>query len=98
MDKRGKAYRIWKDKLKYISRLNRNLYYWTVKDENAPKGWRGAKNWKELDTPDSKAKQYKKTSTKWTSVWDKLDAHLKIKKIRKESRDLTNNVSKGDEL
>lgn len=98
MDKRGKAYRIWKGKLKYISRLNRNLYYWYVKDESAPTGWRLAKNWKELDTPDSKAKQYKNISKKWTSIWDKLDAHLTIKKIRKETKDLTNNIFKNNEL
>ena len=45
MDKRGKAYRLWTAYLKYVSRINRNLYYWRVKDENAPRGYRGAKNW-----------------------------------------------------
>ena len=49
MDKRGKAYRLWTAYLKYVSRVNRNLYYWRVKDENAPRGYRDAKNWKELD-------------------------------------------------
>ena len=49
MDKRGKAYRLWTAYLKYVSRLNRNLYYWSVKDENAPRGYRDAKNWKELE-------------------------------------------------
>lgn len=44
MDKRGKAYRLWTAYLKYVSRINRNLYYWRVKDENAPRGYTGLKS------------------------------------------------------
>lgn len=94
---RGKAYRLWKNQSKYISRINRNLYYWTVKDESCPNGWRHAKNWKELDEDsDSKAKQYKKTSKFWREKWRQIEAHKNVKDIRKESKDLTNLENIGD--
>ena len=97
MDKRGKAYRLWTAYLKYVSRINRNLYYWKVKDENSPRGYRDAKNWKELDAdPESKVKLYKKTSKHWREMWKKIESHQKVKKTRKESRDLENNTLKGD--
>ena len=97
MHKRGKAYRLWIAYLKYVSRINRNLYYWRVKDENAPRGYRDAKNWKELDAdPESKVKLYKKTSKPWRDSWKHWDSRQKVKKVRKESRDLENNTLKGD--
>ena len=98
MDKRGKAYRLWKNHLKYISRLNRNLYYWTVKDLSVPNKWRHAKNWKELDSdPTSKAKLYKKTSKFWRDKGGQIDAHRKVKSIREETKKILNNF-KNDYL
>ena len=95
MAKRGKAFRMWKSHTKYVSRINKNIYYWNIKDDNAPRGYRDAKNWKELDSdPSSKVKQYKKTATKWTYKCDQYDAHKKVKTLRKESKDLTNNTLK----
>jgi hypothetical protein len=97
MAERGKAYRFWINHLKYISRVNRNLYYWTIKDESVPNGWRHAKNWKELDAdPESKVKLYKKTSRFWRAKWKQIESHQKIKRTRKESKDLENNALKGD--
>lgn len=97
MANRGKAYRLWMSYLKYVSRINRNLYYWNVKDESAPRGYRDAKNWKELDAdPESKVKLYKKTSKHWREKWKQIESHYKIKKLRKESKDLENNTLKGD--
>lgn len=97
MDKRGKAYRLWTAYLKYVSRVNRNLYYWRVKDENTPRGYRDAKNWKELDAdPSSKIKLYKKTSKFWRDASKKIESHQKIKTTRRESRDLENNALKDN--
>lgn len=91
-----KAYRMWKDQLKYISRLKKNLYYWTVKDESPPKGWRNAKDWRELDTSDSVAKQYKKTPTKWSSVYDQMDAHMNVKRMRNDSKKIIDDYLKNN--
>lgn len=93
MDKRGKAYRLWTAYLKYVSRINRNLYYWRVKDENAPRGYRDAKNWKELDAdPESKVKLYKKASKPWRDSWKHWDSHQKVKKTRKEFCGMVNGI------
>ena len=94
MGTRDKAYRRWKDRMKYISRLKKVLHYWVVKDKNAPYKWRNAKNWKELDTLGSKAKQYKTVTKKWSYTYDKIESHIRNKKQRKEGKDITNNFLK----
>lgn len=94
MKTRDKAYRRWKDRMKYVSRLKKVLYYWGVEDKNAPNKWRKAKNWKELDTPDSKAKQYKTITRKWSYMYDKIESHIRNKKQRKEGKDISNNFLK----
>ena len=95
MANKGKAYRIWKSKNKYISRIKECLHYWMVRDPSAPRGWRRAKNWKELDSnPSSGAKRYKNTPQKWTYRCNQYDAHKIVKGIRRETKNLTNNTLK----
>ena len=97
MEKRGKAYKLWMGYLKYVSRINRNLYYWRVNDKNTPRGYRNAKNWKELDADsNSKIKLYKKTSKFWRDASRKIESHQKIKITRRESKDLENNALKDN--
>jgi hypothetical protein len=94
MAKRGKAYRRWKSQAKYVSRIKKNLYYWTIKDESCPNGYRMAKNWKELDAENGSIKRYKKTAKKWSYVYEKVEAHLRVKRLRNEAKDIINNTLK----
>lgn len=94
--KRDKAYRIWKDAMKYISKLKENYYYWIIKDSSAPKGYRKAKNWKEIDNDNSEAKLYKKTMVRLSSKWGKYEDHIRIKKLREESRKMIDDELKEE--
>lgn len=95
MVNRNKAYRRWKGRAKYVSRINKNIYYWYIKDESCPNGWRKAKNWKELDSdPSSNIKFYKKTPKKWTYKCDQYNAKKVIKDLRREGKDISNNTLK----
>jgi len=90
-EKRGKAYRRWKTFTKYISKVKERMG-WYVDDPNAPRGHRHPKNWKEMDTDDAhEVKMLKKTSTRWSSKWEDYDDHIRIKKIREESRKIIDN-------
>ena len=68
--------------MKYISKLRKNLYYWTVNGKRP-------KDWREMDTA-KEAKMYKKTSVKYSFKWDKVDDHRRIKASREEGKDVIN--------
>jgi len=87
-NKRGRAYRRWKTFIKYISKLKDRMG-WYVDDPNAPTGHRHPKTWKELDTDDAhEVKQLKKTRTKWSSKWEDVEDHRRIKKIRQDDKNV----------
>jgi len=87
-NKRGRAYRRWKTFTKYVSKVKDRMG-WYVDDPNAPRGHRNPKNWKELDsTEDNYVKMLKKTATKWSSKWEDVENHIKIKKIRQDDRNV----------
>lgn len=93
MRKIDRAYRVWVNQLKYISRIKKNMYYWMVRDDSAPKGWRRPKNWKELDSDSkSKVKLYKKTSKFWRDKGNQIDAHRKVKTIREETKNILRDI------
>lgn len=95
--KRGRAYRRWKTFTKYVEKLKERMG-WYVDDPNAPRGHRHPKDWKELDsTEDNYVKILKKTSTKWSSKWEDADDHTRIKKLRREGKDLIGDELKGGE-
>ena len=95
--KRGRAYRRWKTFTKYVAKLKERMG-WYVDDPNAPRGHRHPKDWKELDsTEDNYVKILKKTSTKWSSKWEDADDHTRIKKLRREGKDLIDDELKGEE-
>lgn len=95
--KRGRAYRRWKTFTKYVEKLKERMG-WYVDDPNAPRGHRHPKDWKELDsTKDNYVKILKKTSTKWSSKWEDADDHTRIKKLRREGKDLIDDELKGEE-
>lgn len=95
--KRGRAYRRWKTFTKYVEKLKERMG-WYVDDPNAPRGHRHPKDWKELDsTEDNYVKILKKTSTKWSSKWEDADDHTRIKKLRREGKDLIDDELKGEE-
>ena len=95
--KRGRAYRRWKTFTKYVEKLKERMG-WYVDDPNAPRGHRHPKDWKELDsTEDNYVKILKKTSTKWSSKWEDADDHTRIKKLRREGKDLIDDELKGGE-
>jgi hypothetical protein len=94
---RGRAYRRWKTFTKYVEKLKERMG-WYVDDPNAPRGHRHPKDWKELDsTEDNYVKILKKTSTKWSSKWEDADDHTRIKKLRREGKDLIDDELKGEE-
>lgn len=96
-NKRGRAYRRWKTFTKYVEKLKERMG-WYVDDPNAPRGHRHPKDWKELDsTEDNYVKILKKTSTKWSSKWEDADDHTRIKKLRREGKDLIDDELKGEE-
>lgn len=95
--KRGRAYRRWKTFTKYVEKLKERMG-WYVDDPNAPRGHRHPKDWRELDsTEDNYVKILKKTSTKWSSKWEDADDHTRIKKLRREGKDLIDDELKGGE-
>ena len=95
--KRGRAYRRWKTFTKYVEKLKERMG-WYVDDPNAPRGHRHPKDWRELDsTEDNYVKILKKTSTKWSSKWEDADDHTRIKKLRREGKDLIDDELKGEE-
>jgi hypothetical protein len=86
--KRGRAYRRWKTHTKYVAKVKERMG-WYVDDPNAPRGHRHPKTWKELDTDDAhEVKQLKKTSTKWSSKWEDVEDHRRIKKIRQDDKNV----------
>ena len=94
---RGRAYRRWKTFTKYVEKLKERMG-WYVDDPNAPRGHRHPKDWKELDsTEDNYVKILNKTSTKWSSKWEDADDHTRIKKLRREGKDLIDDELKGEE-
>ena len=95
---RGRAYRRWKTFTKYVEKLKERMG-WYVDDPNAPRGHRHPKDWKELDNGKNNAevKMLKKTSTKWSSKWEDADDHTRIKKLRREGKDLIDDELKGEE-
>lgn len=94
---RNRAYRRWKTFTKYVEKLKERMG-WYVDDPNAPRGHRHPKDWKELDsTEDNYVKMLKKTSTKWSSKWEDADDHTRIKKLRKEGKNLIDDELSGDE-
>ncbi len=94
---RGRAFRRWKTFTKYVSKIKDRMG-WYVDDPNAPRGHRHPKDWKELDsTEDNYVKILKKTSTKWSSKWEDADDHTRIKKLRREGKDLIDDELKGGE-
>ncbi len=96
-NKRGRAYRRWKTFTKYVEKLKERMG-WYVDDPKAPRGHRHPKDWKELDsTEDNYVKILKKTSTKWSSKWEDADDHTRIKKLRREGKDLIDDELKGEE-
>ena len=76
---RGRAYNIWKTRLKYISRLNKNLYWWRIENgvkynvfgDKIPRFTR-PRNWKELDGGNRHAKLLKKTCALYKDNWKKV--------------------------
>ena len=87
-NKRGRAYRRWKTFTKYVSKIKERMG-WYVNDPNAPFGHRHPKNWKELDTDDAHVvKQLKKTATKWSSKWEDVENHTRIKKLRQNNKNI----------
>ncbi len=97
-NKRGRAYRRWKTFTKYVAKLKERMG-WYVNDPNAPRGHRHPNNWKELDVDENNSyvKMLKKTSTKWSSKWEDVEHHTRIKKLRRESKDLIDDELKGEE-
>ena len=88
MGKRGRAYRRWKTFTKFISKIKKRMG-WYVDDPNSPRGFREAKNWKELNTDDYHSiKMLKKTSTRWSSKWEDYEDHIRIKKLRKDGKNI----------
>lgn len=95
-NKRGRAYRRWKTFTKYVEKLKERMG-WYVDDPNAPRGHRHPKDWKELDsTEDNYVKILKKTSTKWSSKWEDMDDHIRIKKLRREDKTLIDEELNGE--
>lgn len=87
-NKRGRAYRRWKTFTKYVSKVKDRMG-WYVDDPNAPSGHRHPKNWKELDsTEDNYIKMLRKTTTRWSSKWEDVEGHTRIKKIRQDDRNV----------
>ena len=88
-NKRNRAYRRWKTFTKYISRMKERMW-WYIEDPDAPRGMRHPKNWKELDKDENNAevKMLRKTTTRWTSKWSRAEAHLRIKKLREDDRNV----------
>ena len=87
---RGRAYRRWKTFIKYISKVKERMG-WYVDDSNAPRGHRHPKTWKELDTDDfHEVKMLKKTATRWSSKWEDAEDHTRIKKLRKDNKNIIN--------
>jgi hypothetical protein len=85
---RDRAYRRYKTFVKYVSKIKERMG-WYVDDPNAPRGHRHPKSWKELDTDDShEVKMLKKTCTRWSSKWEDVEDHTRIKKIRQENKDI----------
>lgn len=90
---RGRAYNIWKSKSKYVSRLNKNLYWWKVESGETynrlgrliPR-FVTPKNWIELDNGNKYAKRYKKTTTLYKDPWKRVEKRLKNKQIRIEGK------------
>ena len=88
--KRGRAYRRWKTFTKYVSKVKDRMG-WYVDDPNAPRGHRHPKDWKELDKGNNEeVKMLKKTSTRWSSKWEDAEDHIRIKKLRKDDKDIIN--------
>ena len=95
---RGRAYRRWKTFTKYVEKLKERMG-WYVDDPNAPRGHRHPNNWKELDVDENNnyVKMLKKTSTKWSSKWEDSDDHIRIKKMRRDNKNLIDDELKGEE-
>ena len=88
MEKRDRAYRRWKTFNKFVSRVKKRLD-WFVRDSTTPSGIREAKNWKELNTDDQhEIKMLKKTSIRYSSKWQDYYDHIKIKKLRKDGKNI----------
>lgn len=65
---------------------------WYIDDPNVPRGHRHPKDWKEMDINDSHSvKMLKKTSTRWSSKWEDSDNHIRIKKMRKDDKNIIEN-------
>lgn len=96
MDNRGRAYRIFKDAVKYFRRLKNHYYYYDIRDERDPRGWRKARDCKELDEKGEKVKLYKKTTKTYKSGWEAVDKRRKVKKrredLKKDVNDLFNEL------
>ena len=88
-NKRGRAYRRWKTFIKYVSKVKDRMG-WYIDDPNAPRGRRHPKDWKELDKTNNneEVKMLKKTSTRWSSKWEDAEDHIRIKKLRKDDKDV----------
>lgn len=85
---RGRAFRRWKTFTKYVSKIKDRMG-WYVDDPNAPRGYRHPKNWKELDsTEDNYVKMLRKTTTRWSSKWEDVEDHTRIKKIRQDDKNV----------
>lgn len=90
---RGRAYNIWKSRLKYISRLNKNLYWWRIENgvtynvfgDKIPRFTR-PRNWKELDGGNRHAKLLKKTCALYKDNWKKVEERLSNKRMRIEGK------------
>lgn len=85
---KGRAYRRWKNISKYISRLKENVHRWLVYDpsQNRRSPYRNAKDWKDLDENSKFVKVLKKTVTRYTDPYDKIERHKGIKKARREGK------------
>jgi hypothetical protein len=95
---RGRAYRRWKTFTKYVAKLKERMG-WYVDDPNAPRGHRHPTSWKELDVDEDNnyVKMLKKTSTKWSSKWEDSVDHIRIKRLRREGKNLIDDELKGEE-
>ena len=85
---------------KYISRIKKRLHYIRVLDGNIIVLRNGVKiycrrkalNWKDADENCPWVKRLKHGKVYGRSTMNVLEKHFKVKQIRKESKDLTNNV------
>ena len=101
---RGKAYNIWKGRLKYVSRLKHQMYFWIVKDGKKRSyngtlidNYRKPNSWKELDEKGGHSKLLKKTpSMHKKSKWEKVYDRNYIKDLREESRKIIDEQLKDE--